>query len=35
FSTIPNIMLIAAVIITIISGYEYFKKNKDSISTNK
>ncbi|NFK67603.1 CDP-diacylglycerol--glycerol-3-phosphate 3-phosphatidyltransferase [Clostridium botulinum] len=35
FSTIPNIMLIAAVIITIISGYEYFKKNKDSISTDK
>ncbi|WP_252230308.1 CDP-diacylglycerol--glycerol-3-phosphate 3-phosphatidyltransferase [Clostridium sp. ZBS15] len=35
FSTVPNIMLIAAVIITIISGYEYFKKNKDSISTNK
>ncbi|WP_252213783.1 CDP-diacylglycerol--glycerol-3-phosphate 3-phosphatidyltransferase [Clostridium sp. VAP41] len=35
FSTVPNIMLIAAVIITIISGYEYFKKNKDSISTDK
>ena len=35
FGTVPGIMLIAAVIITIISGYDYFKKNKDSISTNK
>lgn len=35
FSIVPGIMLIAAVIITIISGYDYFRKNKDSISTNK
>ncbi|AOR23294.1 CDP-diacylglycerol--glycerol-3-phosphate 3-phosphatidyltransferase [Clostridium taeniosporum] len=35
FNTIPSIMLIAAVIITIISGYDYFRKNKDSISTNR
>lgn len=35
FKIMPNLMLMAAVIITIISGYEYFKKNKDAITTDK
>lgn len=35
FSTVPQIMLMAAVIITLISGYEYFKNNKAAISTDK
>lgn len=35
FSAVPQIMLMAAVIITIISGYEYFKNNKSALSTEK
>ncbi|GAB6170140.1 CDP-diacylglycerol--glycerol-3-phosphate 3-phosphatidyltransferase [Clostridium carnis] len=31
----PKYLLFAAVIITIISGYDYFKKNKKIIDTNK
>ena len=33
FSIVPQVMLMAAVIITIISGYEYFKNNKSALST--
>ncbi|MBP1888493.1 CDP-diacylglycerol--glycerol-3-phosphate 3-phosphatidyltransferase [Clostridium moniliforme] len=35
FKYIPNIALYAAVIITIISGYDYFIKNKKVISTKR
>ena len=32
FSIAPMIMLMVAVIITLISGYDYFKKNKEAVS---
>ena len=35
FKYIPNIALYAAIIITIISGYDYFIKNKKVISTKR
>ncbi|MGL4874201.1 MAG: CDP-diacylglycerol--glycerol-3-phosphate 3-phosphatidyltransferase [Clostridium sp.] len=35
FTGLPTIMLYIAVIITLISGYDYFAKNKGIISTNK
>ncbi|MBW6409720.1 CDP-diacylglycerol--glycerol-3-phosphate 3-phosphatidyltransferase [Clostridium weizhouense] len=35
FNHVPGVMLIAAVVITIISGYEYFKNNKEAIAINK
>ncbi|WP_294156365.1 CDP-diacylglycerol--glycerol-3-phosphate 3-phosphatidyltransferase [uncultured Clostridium sp.] len=35
FNVVPSIMLMVAVIITLISGYEYFKHNKEAISTDK
>ena len=35
FEIVPPIMLMAAVIITLISGYEYFKNNKDALSIDK
>lgn len=35
FDYVPRISLDAAVIITIVSGYDYFRKNKGIISTNK
>lgn len=35
FNIVPSIMLMAAVIITIISGYEYFKQNKEALDTDK
>lgn len=35
FDKVPKIMLFAAVIITIISGYEYFVKNKEALTTDK
>ncbi|MBE6071009.1 MAG: CDP-diacylglycerol--glycerol-3-phosphate 3-phosphatidyltransferase [Clostridium butyricum] len=35
FEKVPRIMLLAAVGITIISGYEYFVKNKEAIITDK
>jgi len=35
FQVMPNLMLFIAVIITIISGYDYFVKNKSAISMNK
>ena len=35
FVYVPKIMLIAAVIMTIISGYEYFAKNKEVIIMDK
>ncbi|NME81795.1 CDP-diacylglycerol--glycerol-3-phosphate 3-phosphatidyltransferase [Clostridium sp. SM-530-WT-3G] len=35
FNIVPSIMLMVAVIITLISGYEYFKKNKDAIAIDK
>ena len=35
FEVVPSIMLMAAVVITLISGYEYFKHNKEALSTDK
>ncbi|MEG1002427.1 CDP-diacylglycerol--glycerol-3-phosphate 3-phosphatidyltransferase [Clostridium sp.] len=35
FEYVPNICLNIAVVITIVSGYDYFRKNKSVISTNK
>lgn len=35
FDYVPRISLDVAVIITIVSGYDYFRKNKGIISTNK
>ncbi|MDU4910395.1 CDP-diacylglycerol--glycerol-3-phosphate 3-phosphatidyltransferase [Clostridium baratii] len=35
FDYVPRISLDIAVIITIVSGYDYFRKNKGIISTNK
>ena len=35
FNVVPSIMLMAAVIITLISGYEYFTHTKEAISTDK
>lgn len=32
FIIVPNIMLMVAVVITLISGYDYFKKNKEAVS---
>ncbi len=35
FTTVPAIMLMVAVVITLISGYDYFKKNKEAVSSDK
>ena len=35
FRIVPTIMLMVAVVITLISGYDYFKKNKDAVSIDK
>lgn len=35
FGKVPNIMLMIAVIITLISGYDYFKKNKEAVAIDK
>lgn len=35
FLKVPPIVLLAAVAITLISGYEYYKNNKETISTDK
>lgn len=35
FENVPTIMLMIAVIVTLISGYDYFKKNKEAVSTDK
>lgn len=35
FKYVPNIMLDISVVITIISGYDYFRKNKGIITVNK
>jgi len=35
FTIVPTIMLMVAVVITIISGYDYFKKNKEAVSIDK
>jgi CDP-diacylglycerol--glycerol-3-phosphate 3-phosphatidyltransferase len=35
FAIVPTIMLMVAVIITLISGYDYFKKNKDAVDMYK
>jgi len=35
FAIAPNIMLMVAVVITLISGYDYFKKNKEAVSMDK
>lgn len=35
FLKVPPIVLLAAVAITLISGYEYYKNNKEAISTDK
>jgi len=35
FRIVPTIMLMVAVVITLISGYDYFKKNKDAVDMYK
>lgn len=35
FVIVPTIMLMVAVVITLISGYDYFKKNKEAVSIDK
>ncbi|BCZ48016.1 CDP-diacylglycerol--glycerol-3-phosphate 3-phosphatidyltransferase [Clostridium gelidum] len=35
FVIVPNIMLMIAVVITLVSGYDYFKKNKEAVSIDK
>jgi CDP-diacylglycerol--glycerol-3-phosphate 3-phosphatidyltransferase len=35
FKVVPTIMLMVAVVITLISGYDYFKKNKDAVDMDK
>lgn len=35
FVIVPNIMLMVAVVITLVSGYDYFKKNKEAVSIDK
>jgi len=35
FQYVPNLFLYLAVIITLVSGYDYFNKNKHTISTDK
>ena len=35
FRIVPTIMLMVAVIITLISGYDYFKKNKEAVSIDE
>lgn len=35
FVAVPNIMLMVAVVITLVSGYDYFKKNKEAVSIDK
>jgi len=35
FAIVPTIMLMVAVVITLISGYDYFKKNKDAVDMYK
>lgn len=35
FAYMPSVLLWAAVIITLVSGFDYFKKNKNTISTDK
>ncbi|EKQ53936.1 MULTISPECIES: CDP-diacylglycerol--glycerol-3-phosphate 3-phosphatidyltransferase [unclassified Clostridium] len=35
FKVFPTIMLMIAVIVTLISGYDYFKKNKEAVSIDK
>lgn len=35
FRIAPTIMLMVAVIVTLLSGYDYFKKNKEAVSIDK
>lgn len=35
FVIVPTIMLMTAVVVTLISGYDYFRKNKEAVSTDK
>ena len=35
FDHMPSVLLWAAVIITLVSGFDYFRKNKNTISTDK
>ena len=35
FEYVPTIMLMVAVIVTLISGYDYFKKNKEAVDMDK
>ena len=35
FRIVPTIMLMVAVVVTLISGYDYFKKNKDAVDMYK
>jgi CDP-diacylglycerol--glycerol-3-phosphate 3-phosphatidyltransferase len=35
FKFAPMIMLMIAVIVTLLSGYDYFKKNKEAVSYDK
>lgn len=35
FYIVPQIMLMIAVVVTLLSGYDYFKKNKEAVSIDK
>jgi CDP-diacylglycerol--glycerol-3-phosphate 3-phosphatidyltransferase len=35
FMIVPNIMLMIAVLVTLMSGYDYFRKNKEAVSIDK
>lgn len=35
FAIVPTIMLMIAVVVTLLSGYDYFKKNKEAVSVDK
>lgn len=35
FNIVPYVMLMVAVAITLVSGYDYFKKNKDAVAIDK
>jgi CDP-diacylglycerol--glycerol-3-phosphate 3-phosphatidyltransferase len=35
FAIVPTIMLMIAVVVTLLSGYDYFKKNKEAVSIDK
>jgi CDP-diacylglycerol--glycerol-3-phosphate 3-phosphatidyltransferase len=35
FAIVPMVMLMIAVVVTLLSGYDYFKKNKEAVSYDK